>query len=398
MSEESSQDKQLPASERKLQKAREDGQVVRSRDLGHFLVVLAATAILLALTPVWMDRLQLQMTAGMRFDARTVAAPEMMLERLGSLAGQALLMIVPFGLAVALASVAAGVIAGGWVMTFKVLQPNFGKLNPISGLGNLFSKQQLIDALKSCLLALILGVAGAMFLSKVWPDMVQLLGRPLPAAIHDLGVTIGEVLGSMLLVMAAFAIVDWPLQRFLFAQKMKMSHQEMKDEFKQQEGNMEVKGRIKQRMREMAKKRMLAAVPTADLVVMNPTHYAVALKYDEATMGAPRVVAKGLDLLAFRIRDIATENRVPVLEAPPLARALYANTEVDAEVPMALYSAVAQVLAYVYQLKAALSGKAPMPGNMPDLDVPAALDPLQSAKLKEQVEAESDAMSSVEAE
>ncbi len=398
MSEESSQDKQLPASERKLQKAREEGQVVRSRDLGHFLVVLAATGILLALTPVWMDRLQLQMTAGMRFDARTVAAPEMMLERLGSLAGQALLMIVPFGLAVALASVAAGVIAGGWVMTFKVLQPNFGKLNPISGLGNLFSKQQLIDALKSCLLALILGVAGAMFLSKVWPDMVQLLGRPLPAAIHDLGVTIGEVLGSMLLVMAAFAIVDWPLQRFLFAQKMKMSHQEMKDEFKQQEGNMEVKGRIKQRMREMAKKRMLAAVPTADLVVMNPTHYAVALKYDEATMGAPRVVAKGLDLLAFRIRDIATENRVPVLEAPPLARALYANTEVDAEVPMALYSAVAQVLAYVYQLKAALSGKAPMPGNMPDLDVPAALDPLQSAKLKERVEAESDAMSSVEAE
>lgn len=398
MSEQSSQDKQLPASERKLQKAREDGQVVRSRDLGHFLVVLAATGILLALTPVWMERLQAQLAAGMRFDARTVAAPDMMLERLGSLASQALLMIVPFGLAVALASVAAGVMAGGWVMTFKVLQPNFGKLNPITGLGNLFSKQQMIDALKSCLLALILGVAGAMFLSKVWPDMVQLLGRPLPAAIHDLGVTIGEVLGSMLLVMAAFAIVDWPLQRFLFAQKMKMSHQEMKDEFKQQEGNMEVKGRIKQRMREMAKKRMLAAVPSADLVVMNPTHYAVALKYDEATMGAPRVVAKGLDLLAFRIRDIATENRVPVLEAPPLARALYANTEVDAEVPMALYSAVAQVLAYVYQLKAALTGKAPMPGNMPDLDVPAALDPLQSAKLKEQVEAESDAMSSVETE
>jgi flagellar biosynthetic protein FlhB len=161
---------------------------------------------------------------------------------------------------------------------------------------------------------------------------------------------------------------------------------------------MEVKGRIKQRMREMARKRMLAAVPQADLVVMNPTHYAVALKYDESSMGAPRVVAKGLDLLAFRIRDIATENRVPVLEAPPLARALYANTEVDAEVPMALYSAVAQVLAYVYQLKAALIGQAPMPGNMPDLDVPAALDPLQSAKLKEQVEAEAGVMSSVETE
>ncbi len=398
MSEQSSQDKQLPASERKLRKAREDGQVVRSRDLGHFLVVLVATGVLMALTPVWMDRLQAQLTAGMRFDARTVAAPDMMLERLGTWAGQALMMIVPFGLGVALASVAAGVLAGGWVMSFKVIAPNFGKLNPISGLANLFSKQQLIDALKSCLLALILGAAGAMFLSKVWPDMAQLTDRPLPVAIHDLGATIAQVLGSMLLVMAGFAIIDWPLQRFLFAQKMKMSHQEVKDEYKQQEGNMEVKGRIKQRMREMAKKRMLAAVPQADLVVMNPTHYAVALKYDEASMGAPRVVAKGLDLLAFRIRDIATENRVPVLEAPPLARALYANTEVDAEVPMALYSAVAQVLAYVYQLKAALAGQAPLPGNMPDLDVPAALDPLQSAQLKEQVEAESDVMSSVETE
>ncbi|MGE5451215.1 MAG: flagellar biosynthesis protein FlhB [Acidobacteriota bacterium] len=398
MSEQSSQDKQLPASERKLRKAREDGQVVRSRDLGHFLVVLAATGVLMGLTPVWMARLQAQLSAGMRFDARTVAAPDMMLERLGSLASQALMMIVPFGVGVALASVAAGVLAGGWVMSFKVLAPNFGKLNPISGLGNLFSKQQLIDALKSCLLALILGAAGALFLSKVWPDMVQLMARPLPTAIHDLGVTIGQVLGSMLLVMAAFAILDWPLQRFLFAQKMKMSHQEVKDEYKQQEGNMEVKGRIKQRMREMARKRMLSAVPQADLVVMNPTHYAVALKYDEATMGAPRVVAKGLDLLAFRIRDIATENRVPVLEAPPLARALYANTEVDAEVPMALYSAVAQVLAYVYQLKAALAGQAPLPGNMPDLDVPADLDPLQSAKAKAQVEAESDVMSSVETE
>lgn len=398
MSEQSSQDKQLPASERKLRKAREDGQVVRSRDLGHFLVVLAATGVLMGLTPVWMERLQSQLVAGMRFDARMVASPDVMLERLGTWAAQALWMVVPFGIGVALASVAAGVIAGGWVMSFKVMAPNFGKLNPISGLGNLFSKQQLIDALKSCLLAVILGAAGAMFLSKVWPDMAALTDRPLPTAIHDLGVTIGQVLGSMLLVMAAFAVLDWPLQRFLFAQRMKMSHQDVKDEYKQQEGNMEVKGRIKQRMREMAKKRMLAAVPQADLVVMNPTHYAVALKYDEATMGAPRVVAKGLDLLAFRIRDIATENRVPVLEAPPLARALYANTEVDAEVPMALYSAVAQVLAYVYQLKAALIGKAAMPGNMPDLDVPAALDPLQSAKLKEQVAVESDEMSSVETE
>lgn len=375
MSDDGSQDKQLPASARKLQKAREEGQVVRSKDLGHFFVVLAATGVLIGLTPVWMSKIQSMLNLGLRFDARMVATPEVMLERLGSWGLQAIFIVVPFALGIGIASAAASVMAGGWVMSFKVISPKFSKLNPIAGFGNLLSKQQLIDALKASALGLILGAAGAGFLYKAWPSLVNLLAEPLPAALSDLGSTMTHVLGSMLLVIAAFALIDWPLQRFLFAEKMKMSHQEMKEEFKQQEGNMEVKGKIKQKMREMARKRMLAAVPSADLVVMNPTHYAVALKYDEGSMGAPRVVAKGLDLLALRIRDIATQARVPVLEAPPLARALYANTEVDMEVPVALYSAVAQVLAYVYQLRQALAGKAPLPGNLPDLDVPAELDP-----------------------
>lgn len=370
-----SQDKQLPASARKLQKAREEGQVVRSKDLGHFLVVLAATGVLMGLAPMWMSRIQDLLHAGLRFDARTVANPDVMLERLGTWGMEALFIVVPFALGIALASVAASILAGGWVMSFKVLTPNFGKLNPISGFANLWSKQHLIDALKACLLALILGTAGAMFLYKVWPSMIELMAVPLPAAMHRLGLTMSEVLGSMLLVMATFALLDWPLQKFLFARRMRMSHQDIKDEFKQQEGNMEVKGRIKQRMREMARKRMLTAVPSADLVVMNPTHYAVALKYDEGSMGAPRVVAKGVDLLALKIRDVATEAKVPVLEAPPLARALYAHTELDSEVPVALYSAVAQVMAYVFRLREALTGQTPMPGNMPDLDVPAEMDP-----------------------
>ncbi|HEX5354610.1 MAG TPA: flagellar biosynthesis protein FlhB [Aquabacterium sp.] len=388
MSDQGSQDKQLPASARKLQKAREEGQVVRSKDLGHFLVILAATGVLMGLTPVWMDKMQTLLHAGLRFDARMVANEGVMLDRLSQWATEALMIVVPFSLSIALASAAASVMAGGWVMSFKIVYPNFGKLNPIAGFGNLFSKQQMIDALKASALGLILGAAGATFLYKAWPGLMGLLSQPLPAAIHDLGVTLGEVLGSMLLVIAAFAIIDWPLQKFLFAEKMKMSHQDMKDEFKQQEGNTEVKGKIKQKMREMARKRMLAAIPTADLVVMNPTHYAVALKYDEATMGAPRVVAKGLDLLALKIRDLAVENRVPVLEAPPLARALYANTEVDQEVPVALYSAVAQVLAYVFQLRNALAGRSPLPGNLPDLDVPAELDPQHAASMKAKVEQE----------
>jgi flagellar biosynthetic protein FlhB len=382
MSDDSAQDKQLPASARKLQKAKEEGQVVRSKDLGHFLVVLVATGVLMGLVPVWMDHIQKLLRTGLRFDARVVASPDMMVERLGQWAWEGLIVVIPFALGIVLASVAASVLVGGWVMSFKVLSPKFSSLNPISGLGRVFSKQQLIDALKASLLGLILGVAGVSFLVKAWPHMVDLLAMPLPAALAALGDTLADVLGSMLLVIAAFALLDWPLQKFLFAERMRMSHQDMKEEFKQQEGNQEVKSRIKQLMREQARKRMLAAVPTADLIVMNPTHYAVALKYEEGSMGAPRVVAKGLDLLALKIRDVATEHRVPVLEAPPLARALYANTELDQEVPVALYTAVAQVMAYVFQLRQALSGQAPMPGNLPDLEVPHELDPQQSDKAK----------------
>ncbi len=176
-------------------------------------------------------------------------------------------------------------------------------------------------------------------------------------------------------VLALFAVIDVPLQRRNLANRLKMSHQEAKQEHKETEGNVEVKGRIKARMREMAKKRMLAAVPKADLVVMNPTHYAVALKYDEGRMAAPRVVAKGADLMALKIRDLAREHKVPVLQAAPLARALYTHGEVDHEIPARLFSAVAQVLAYVYQLRAALAGHAAMPSDLPPITVPPDLDP-----------------------
>jgi flagellar biosynthetic protein FlhB len=179
----------------------------------------------------------------------------------------------------------------------------------------------------------------------------------------------------LVLALATFALVDVPLQRKLHLDRLKMSQQEMKEEFRQLEGNMEIKNKVKARMREMANRRMLTAVPKADIVIMNPTHYAVALKYDDAAMAAPRVVAKGADLMALKIRDIAREAKVPVLQAPPLARALYAHAEVDQEVPAALFGAVAQVLAWVYQLRAAMAGQGAMPAEPPALTVPEALDP-----------------------
>jgi flagellar biosynthetic protein FlhB len=202
---------------------------------------------------------------------------------------------------------------------------------------------------------------------------------PLPTALA----TGGElILGGLLLlaaVMAAFALVDVPLQRQLLLRRLRMSVEELKKEFKEMEGNAEVKGRQRQRMRELSSRRMLAAVPLADLVVMNPTHFAVALRYDEAKMAAPRVVAKGADLLALKIRDVARDAKVPVLQAPPLARALYAHTEVDQEVPARLFSAVAQVLAWVYQVRDALAKGRPAPDMPPVPEVPADMDILRPA-------------------
>jgi flagellar biosynthetic protein FlhB len=371
----SAQDKHLPATARKIEKAREDGQVARSRDLGHFAAIAVGGALIVAFAPALTGWLREIIVGGLAFDARSVARPEAMAEQLGALTLKMLMFVLPLGAALAAVAVAASVLAGGWNWTFKPLEPKFEKFNPLTGLGRVFSKHQLGETLKACALALVLGGIGALWLRTHADDFVATLGLPLPAALAQAAETLKTGLVLLVIALAAFALVDVPLQRKLHLDRLKMSHQELKEEFKQLEGNVEIKAKVKARMREIVKRRMLAAVPKADLVVMNPTHYAVALKYDDKTMAAPRVVAKGADLLALRIRDIAAEAKVPVLQAPPLARALYAHTEIDQDVPAALFGAVAQVLAWVYQLRAAMAGQGAMPGELPPLPVPAELDP-----------------------
>lgn len=370
---EGAQDKNLPATARKKGKAREEGQVARSRDLAHFVAIAAGGALLVAFAPELGDWLRQLLADGLRFDAKTVASPAAMTERLTTLALKMLLLVVPLGIFMGVVGVASAALAGGWNWTLKPVAPNFGKLNPLAGLGRMFSKHQLTDALKSCLLALILGSIGFLYLKAKLPVFVDALAMPLPAGLAHALASMQGGLVLLVVALALFAAVDVPLQRWQLANKLKMSHQEVKQEHKDVEGDQRIKGKIKVRMREIARRRMLAAVPNADLVVMNPTHYAVALKYDDS-MAAPRVVAKGADLLALRIRDIARESQVPVLQAPPLARALYAHAQVDQEIPAALFSAVAQVLAYVYQLRAAF-GKPGGDHLLPDLPVPDELDP-----------------------
>ena len=370
------QDRNLPASERKIQKARADGQVARSRDLGHLAAVGAGVALLIAFAPTFTAWLSLLLTDGLRFDATALARPGAMTERLSHSTFQMLLAVVPLGAVVALVAVAASVLSGGWNFTLKPLEPKFEKFDPISGFGRLFSKQQLVETLKVCLLALVLGAIGAMYLKAQLPAFAGLIALPLPAALAEAGALLQGGLLLMLLALGTFALVDVPLQRQMLLRRLRMSVQEAKKEHKDVEGNAEVKGKMKAKMRELANRRMIAAVPGADLVVMNPTHFAVALKYDEATMGAPRVVAKGADLLAFKIRDAAQGAKVPVLQAPPLARALYKHAEIDQEIPAALFSAVAQVLAWVFQLRAAMAAGRPMTTPQPQVQVPDGMDPL----------------------
>ncbi|MEQ1805670.1 MAG: flagellar type III secretion system protein FlhB [Burkholderiaceae bacterium] len=375
MADSEAQNRNLPASQRKLQKARADGQVPRSRDLGHFAALAAGAAALAAALPGVSAWLQQVLANALRLRSGAASDPALLTQRLAEGAQVLLWVVVPAGALMTAVALASSIGLGGWNWTMKPLMPNFGKLNPLTGLPRMFSQSQLVDALKASALALVLGTIGAVYLRNHADGFTALLALPLPAA---LGQASQAILGGVVFLVIALALcaaIDAPLQRHWHAQRLKMSTQEARQEHKETEGNPEVKNRIRARMREIGNRRMLAAVPQADLVVMNPTHYAVALKYEENRMRAPTVVAKGADLMALRIRDAARGAAVPVLESPALARALYAHAEIDREVPAALFAAVAQVLAYVYQLRASLAGQGAAPGALPALHVPAELDP-----------------------
>lgn len=371
----SAQDKQLPASERKIQKSREQGQVARSRDLGHFAACFIGGLAIVVTAPQTVDWLRTVVIRLLKFDAATLANPHAMSDRLVDGTWQFLTGALPLGVLMLAAGVIASLGSGGWNFSWKALEPKFSKFDPISGIGRLFTLSQLGQTLKACALALLLGLIAWLYVQANFERFTHVLGMPLPAALGFVGNLVWGGIVLLLVALGCVAVLDVPLQRFMLMRQLRMSHQEAKNEHKDAEGNAEVKSKIKVRMREAANRRMLAAVPKANLVVMNPTHFAVALQYDGETMGAPKVVAKGADLMAFRIRDAAHAANVPVLEQPPLARALYAHTEVDQEIPAALFAAVAQVLAWVFQLRNSMTGQGVAPGPLRAVEVPDALDP-----------------------
>ena len=379
---ESSQDKDLPASERKLQKARTDGQAARSRDLSHLAILGTGAVCMYALAPDLFEHLQLAMSQALRFDAAAVHTTDSMLRRMQAMLVIGLMASAVFSLMTASAALISAIGAGGWVFSVKPITPQFKRLNPISGAANLLSKQQLTNVAKMVLMTAVLSGVAWNYMSGSIEQIAHLVLQPSGLAVGQAAQWLVSGMTLLLLVVFLVALVDVPLQTYFFKARLKMSHQEVKQEHKEAEGSPETKGRQRQRQREMADGASVTAVPKADFVVMNPTHYAVALRYDEASMSAPQVISKGTDLIAMRIRDLAKQHSVPVLESPMLARALYAHAELDQPIPAALYTAVAQVLAYVYRLKAALRGEGRMPDEQPEPHVPPELDPLNRTTQK----------------
>ena len=282
MADNSAQDRKLPASQRKIARARADGQVARSRDLGHFGAVTAGVALLAFMAPQgagWLGRL---LAESLRFDAALMQQPQAVADKVWPLALQMLALLLPLFGTLRAVGIGAALLAGGWNFTLKPLTPDFGKVNPLPGIRRVFSGQQLTDTLKACALALILATVAALYLRGQWGHHAELLSMPLPAALAAGGDLLRGGLFLLCGVLALFALVDVPLQRHQLLQRLRMSVQDLKQEHKEIEGNSEVKSRLRARMRELANRRMLTAVPSADLVVMNPSHYAVALKYDDS--------------------------------------------------------------------------------------------------------------------
>jgi flagellar biosynthetic protein FlhB len=375
MAEDSDLEKTEQPSQRRLEQAREEGQVARSRELSTFAVLMAGGAGMWVMGSTLAGQLTKLIHDGLTLDAKLAFEPDLLLPRLYTLSMETLWAFMPLLLLLLATAAFSPLLLNGWLFSMKPLQPNFSKLNPMSGLSRMFATHGLIELGKAIAKSVIVGGVGAWAIWHHKDAVMMLVSQPIVAAIPHLGylmwMAFASIMGGMLLIV----LVDVPFQLWEHNKQLKMTKEEVRQEAKEAEGDPQVKARIRSMQREMARRRMMAEIPTADVVVTNPTHYAVALRYSENGMSAPVVVAKGSHFLAARIREIAIENNVPILEAPPLARALHQHTEVGETIPEALYTAVAEVLAYVYQLRLYRKGTGTKPEEPRNLPVPLALDP-----------------------
>ena len=347
----SGQEKTEQPTSKRLEEARKQGQVPRSTDLNTAAVLLLAGAGLRMMGSHMGVQLHDLMRSGLSISREDALDESHALTIFANEVLHAMLACAPILGLTLVAALVAPMAIGGWNMSFEAIVPKFEKLNPIEGLQRMFSPRSLVELTKALVKFLFIAIASVMLLHKHTNELMGLASEPIDAAL----VHAANLAGSCFLILAGtlgvIAAIDVPYQLWQHNEKLKMSRQEIKEEHKESEGSPEMKGRIRRVQAEMARRRMMHEVPKADVIVTNPTHFAVALRYDEKRMRAPLVVAKGADEIAARIREVATENNVPIFEAPPLARALHRNVEIGGEIPSNLYVAVAQVLTYIYQVK-----------------------------------------------
>lgn len=338
-------------SQRRLQEAREHGRVPRSRELTSFAVMLGGSAALLALGTRAGSGLEQLLRLGLAPDPAALEDPDVLGTALGDAVLHGLLAAVPFLGALLLIVLIASIAVGGWNFTPAALVPDPTRLSPAAGLKRVFGLTGASELGKALLKFLVVGAVCAGVVAALFGDVLALGHMTARAAIGRGAHLLGYAFVALSASLALIAAVDVPLQIFQYRRALRMTRQELREEFKEHDGRPETKARIRQMQQQLARRRMMQKVPGADVVVVNPTHFAVALKYEPRTMRAPRVVAKGVDLIAHNIRRVAEEHRVPVFEAPPLARALYRSTDLDREIPAGLYVAVAQVLSYVFRVR-----------------------------------------------
>lgn len=370
MAQESGQERTHEATPRRKQQAREKGQVAQSRELNTLLMLFSAGTCAVFWGPHLVNNITELYKHFLSVDRSVIFDPNAMVGLFYQAIKWILLSLAPFFAILTVAALAGPIIIGGLNFSTQAISFKLEKLDPVKGMQRIFAWRGLVELLKSFLKFVVIGAVAIMFLYHQSSAYIGLAYEPLfPAMAHAAHLLVWGFM-AIAATLILIAAVDVPFQLWDHNQQLKMTTQELRDENRETEGDPELRGRIKRMQRELAQRRMMAEVPKADVVVTNPEHYSVALRYDQDKMNAPIVIAKGADLIAMQIRTIAREHHVPILQAPPLARALHHSTEIDQPIPAGLYLAVAKVLAYVFQLKRQRNWQQQQDHKLDDLPIP----------------------------
>ncbi len=370
MAENDAGEREEAATPKRLKEAREKGQIARSKELTTALLLMAAATALYSFSSSAGSDIADIARKAFSPDRRFIFNPKQMLDSLNELVGDAIFAVLPFFLVLFFIGLISPMAIGGISFSTKALAPKANRMSVGKGLKRMFGLHALVELLKALAKISVVFLVGYLVMTFAFPSLTQLGQGNVEAGIASAMDIVAGSFFFLSLSLIVIALIDVPYQIWNHAKELKMSKQEVKDEFKETEGRPEVKGKVRQKQREISQQRMMEAVPDADVVVTNPEHFSVALKYDVMKSGAPIVVAKGADLIALQIRKVAAANDVHIMQMPPLARALFYTTEIDEEVPQGLYLSVAQVLAFVFQLRSFNEGKGPRPEQVKDLDIP----------------------------